>query len=60
MDPMLNTNSNEEQGTHLNASNENSEKSELMQIFENQVKDNYWAYRDLLKEIFSADIQGAA
>lgn len=57
---MLNTNSNEEQGTHLNASNENSEKSELMQIFENQVKDNYWAYRDLLKEIFSADIQGAA
>jgi hypothetical protein len=32
-----------------------SEKSELMQIFESQVKDMYWAYKDLLKEIFSED-----
>jgi hypothetical protein len=29
------------------------EKSELMQVFEAQVKDMYWAYKDLLKEIFS-------
>lgn len=30
----------------------NSEKSELMQIFEYQVNDLYWAYKDLLKAIF--------
>lgn len=28
-----------------------SEKSELMQIFEQMVHDSYWAYRDLLKAI---------
>lgn len=31
------------------------EKSELMQFFENQVRDIYWAYKDLLKEIFEAE-----
>lgn len=30
----------------------NSEKSELMQNFEYQVNDLYWAYKDLLKAIF--------
>lgn len=47
----------------LNPQNENqpaaldnsSEKSELMQYFESQVKDIYWAYRDLLKEIFASE-----
>ena len=33
----------------------NNEKSELMQYFENQVKDMYWAYKDLLKEIFEKE-----
>jgi hypothetical protein len=31
------------------------EKSELMQIFEEQVHDMYWAYKDLLKAIFEKD-----
>ena len=47
----------------LNPQNENqsaslantSEKSELMQVFESNVHDIYWAYRDLLKEIFDKD-----
>ena len=60
MDPMLNTNSNEEQGNHLHAGNELNEKSELMQIFERQVNDAYCAYRDLLKEILDNDVKGAA
>lgn len=29
-----------------------NEKSELMQLFESQVQDIYWAYKDLLKAIF--------
>lgn len=29
-----------------------SGKSELMEYFENQVSDMYWAYKDLLKAIF--------
>ena len=29
-----------------------SEKSELMQVFEQQVHDMEWAYKDLLKAIF--------
>jgi hypothetical protein len=49
--------------TSVNSQNENqpvsmsnsSEKSELMQVFEYQVNDIYWAYRDLLKEIFEGD-----
>jgi len=32
-----------------------NEKSELMQYFENQVRDIYWAYKDLLKEIFETE-----
>jgi hypothetical protein len=51
--------------TTLNPQNEDrplslensSEKSELMQFFENNVKDIYWAYKDLLKEIFNKDNQ---
>jgi len=33
----------------------NNEKSELMQYFESQVNDIYWAYKDLLKEIFEKE-----
>jgi hypothetical protein len=33
------------------------EKSELMQFFEYQVNDIYWAYKDLLKEILKSDNQ---
>ncbi len=51
MDAMLNP-QNEDQSVSFNTS---SEKSELMQFFETQVKDAYWAYKDLLKEIFESD-----
>lgn len=43
---------NEDQSVSLCA---NSEKSELMQFFENQVSDMYWAYKDLLKAIYEAE-----
>lgn len=51
MDTMLNP-QNDDQSASLNNS---SEKSELMQFFENQVHDIYWAYKDLLKAIFEKD-----
>ena len=51
MDATLNP-SNENQS---NAMQSNSEKSELMQIFEHQVHDIYWAYKDLLKAIVEID-----
>lgn len=60
MDPMLNTNGMDEQNAQLSANTETNEKSELMQIFERQVNDAYWAYRDLLKEILTNDVKGAA
>ena len=47
MDATLNTNNESQQ----NAMQANSGKSELMQFFENQVNDMYWAYKDLLKAI---------
>lgn len=51
MEAMLNP-----QNENQSASIENpSEKSELMQFFENQVHDIYWAYKDLLKEIFEKE-----
>ena len=53
MDATLNTQG-EEQSAPLEAQ---SEKSELMQIFERQVNDVYWAYKDLLKAIIDADNQ---
>ena len=59
MDPMLNTNS-EEQQASLNSNSNGSEKSELMQFFEDRVNDTYWAYRDLLKEILDGDVKGVA
>ncbi|MBL7932875.1 MAG: hypothetical protein JNL60_13280 [Bacteroidia bacterium] len=59
MDPMLNTN-NEEQQASLNSNSNGSEKSELMQFFEDRVNDAYWAYRDLLKEILDGDVKGTA
>ena len=52
----------------LNSQNENpsasfggngNEKSELMKYFEYQVTDSYWAYKDLLKEIFEGDTNEA-
>jgi len=36
-------------------SNSGNEKSDLMKYFEYQVNDAYWAYKDLLKEIFESD-----
>lgn len=54
MDATLNNQSQEQQGgpIHQEAS---SEKSELMQVFEKQVSDVYWAYKDLLKAILEND-----
>lgn len=49
MDATINPN-NEPQNVSL----ENSGKSELMQFFENQLNDMYWAYKDLLKAIAEA------
>jgi len=46
---------NENQSNSFGANS--SEKSELMQIFEFQVKDTEWAYRDLLREILASDNQ---
>jgi hypothetical protein len=45
---------NDNQQASLESSNE---KSELMQYFESQVNDMYWAYKDLLKEIFKSENQ---
>jgi hypothetical protein len=50
MDATLNPN-NEPQSNSMEAGNG---KSELMQFFENQLNDAYWAYKDLLKAIFEA------
>lgn len=51
MDAILNTN-NESQQNSMQAG---SDKSDLMQFFENQVNDMYWAYKDLLKAIREAN-----
>jgi hypothetical protein len=53
MDATLNTQGQEQTRpeTYREAQEAASEKSELMQIFEMQVKDAYWAYKDLLKAI---------
>ena len=51
MEAMLNP----QNDNQANAMQNSSEKSELMQYFENQVHDMYWAYKDLLKEIFNGD-----
>jgi hypothetical protein len=53
MDATLNP-KNDEQTASMDAQ---GEKSELMQFFESQVKDMYWAYKDLLKAIKEADNQ---
>ncbi len=50
MDATINPN-NDAQQAPLQA---NSGKSELMQFFETQVNDMYWAYKDLLKAIFES------
>jgi len=52
MEAMLNP-QNENQASSF--SSNNTEKSDLMKYFEYQVNDAYWAYKDLLKEIFSGD-----
>lgn len=54
MEATLNT-PNENQPSSFNSNS--NEKSELMQVFERQVHDVYWAYKDLLKEIFENDNQ---
>ena len=51
MDAMLNP-KNDDQSLSMD---QNNEKSELMQYFEAQVNDIYWAYKDLLKEIFESE-----
>jgi hypothetical protein len=51
MEATLNPQNEDQSASFSNA----SEKSELMQYFESQVHDMYWAYRDLLKEIFADD-----
>jgi hypothetical protein len=51
MDTILHS-QNEEQAFPLETG---GEKSEIMQLFERQVSDAYWAYRDLLREIFESD-----
>jgi hypothetical protein len=53
MDATLNS-QNESQSSSFSS---NNEKSELMQFFEYQVNDAYWAYKDLLKEILESDNQ---
>jgi len=53
MDATLNPQS-DEQAASMDAQ---GEKSELMQYFEYQISDTYWAYKDLLKAIFDSDNQ---
>ena len=42
----------------MNGSHE--EKSELMQRFEAQVNDTYWAYKDLVRALLDLDDQNIA
>jgi hypothetical protein len=54
MEATLNTQGQEQQAppdTYREQQEAAGEKSELMQIFEMQVKDAYWAYKDLLRAI---------
>ena len=54
MDATINTQGQEQQARPDNYREQQDaagEKSELMQIFEMQVKDVYWAYKDLLRAI---------
>lgn len=48
---------NQNSGEHSFSFEQDNSKSELMQFFEKQVNDIYWAHRDLLKAIFEADEQ---
>ena len=54
MDATLNP-ANQEQPMQPLPLQASEEKSELMQVFEHQVYDAYWAYRDLLKAILESD-----
>jgi len=56
MEPTLNTQNENQAASFGNTSND---KSELMKYFEYQVTDSYWAYKDLLKEIFEGDTNEA-
>jgi hypothetical protein len=56
MDTILHS-QNQEPPFPMNAA---GEKSELMQLFEMQVTDAYWAYRDLLCAIFDNDGEAEA
>ena len=56
MDTILNSHSESQSSEHYRSQmGDNNEKSELMQLFERNVHDMYWAYRDLLREIFESD-----
>lgn len=54
MDATLNP-ANQEQPMQPMQLQASEDKSELMQVFEQQVHDAYWAYRDLLKAILEND-----
>jgi hypothetical protein len=56
MDATLNPQSPEQHSdTYREPQEASTEKSELMQIFESQVHDMYWAYKDLLRAILESD-----
>lgn len=52
MDATINQNNNDQQSF---SAGQDSTKSELMQYFEKQVSDIYWAQKDLLKAIFESE-----
>lgn len=55
MDATINPNSSEQSFGQTYSSQQDNTKSELMQFFEKQVNDIYWAHKDLLKAIFEAE-----
>lgn len=52
MDATINTNNGNDQSFSMQQDNS---KSDLMQFFEKQVSDMYWAQKDLLKAIFESE-----
>lgn len=52
MDATINQNNSDQQAF---SPGQESTKSELMQFFEKQVSDIYWAHKDLLKAIFESE-----
>lgn len=61
MDTILNSqNEGQSSDNFRSQMGDNNGKSELMQMFERNVHDAYWAYRDLLREIFESDDEATA